>query len=432
MSVQSDFSSIVLSAREKAILRRRSELHAKYEEAVGLYADTDMPLYAIAEKCRVSAGGLGNYLRRYWRELVLDRHQLSAGGGDPHAVKIMEAGKQNVWAHAKYKDAVAACDSLDYIDLNVSQVARKFHVNGTALANFMRIHYADTLVWREKVRRWLGINDNVWHGARPECTEQYAEAVELYRTTDMTVPQIAELCKVSFRGLGQHLRFYHKDVLKQKKQKRREAQEKVQKKMGDLSGNGKIYRPLPQTEEKYREALALYRDTALTMKEIVARTGVSTEGFRSYLHKWHKELVLERMGITEEGETDLRKAKKRLKTVAGKYEAAIESLRSQPRPIAQVAAEFGFHPETLRDYLHKYEPELIGKQSMVRSKDGKLVSQQSKMKYAEALRLYETTTEDLKSIAKRLGLTYNSLGGYLRRNCPEIMLRHRTLLEQEK
>lgn len=121
-----------------------------------------------------------------------------------------------------------------------------------------------------------------------------------------------------------------------------------------------------------------------------------------------------------------------MKTVAGKYEAAIESLRSQPRPIAQVAAEFGFHPETLRDYLHKYEPELIGKQSMVRTKDGKLVSQQSKMKYAEALRLYETTTEDLKSIAKRLGLTYNSLGGYLRRNCPEIMLRHRTLLEQEK
>ena len=98
MPVQSDFSSIVLSAREKAILRRRSELHAKYEEAVGLYADTDMPLYAIAEKCRVSVGGLGSYLRRYWRELVLDRHQLSAEGGDPHAIKIMEAGKQNVWA----------------------------------------------------------------------------------------------------------------------------------------------------------------------------------------------------------------------------------------------------------------------------------------------------------------------------------------------
>ena len=171
----------MLSGRERALILHRHALHSKYEKAVALYADTDMPMKDIAKECKVSIGGLGCYLRRYWRELVLRRHQIHADGKKAEDIKIMEAGKQNVNAHAKYKDAVAACDSLDYIDLNVSQIARKFGTEGTALANFMRIHYPETLVWREKVRQRLGINDNIRHGARPECMKQYAEAVELYR-----------------------------------------------------------------------------------------------------------------------------------------------------------------------------------------------------------------------------------------------------------
>ena len=49
-------------------------------------------------------------------------------------------------------------------------------------------------------------------------------------------------------------------------------------------------------------------------------------------------------------------------------------------------------------------------------------------KYAEAIRLYGTTTETLKDIATRLGLTYNSIGGYIRRNHPEVINAHSTLL----
>ena len=126
---------VALSSREKARLQQRHALHLKYERAVDLYADTDMPMKDIAKECGVTVGGLGSYLRRYWRELVLRRHQIHADGKKAEEIKIMEAGKQNVNAHAKYKDAVAACDSLNYIDLNVSQIARKFGTEGTALAN---------------------------------------------------------------------------------------------------------------------------------------------------------------------------------------------------------------------------------------------------------------------------------------------------------
>ena len=87
--------------------------------------------------------------------------------------------------------------------------------------------------------------------------------------------------------------------------------------------------------KKYEKALALYKNTSLTMKEIVSQTGVPADAFRFYVHKWHKDLVCERLGISEDinENTDLRKARKKMKTVAAKYEKAIESLRLNPRPV---------------------------------------------------------------------------------------------------
>ena len=49
-----------LSNKEKISLQRRYALHCKYEEAVAMYADTELPLCEIAAKCDVPLGGLGN------------------------------------------------------------------------------------------------------------------------------------------------------------------------------------------------------------------------------------------------------------------------------------------------------------------------------------------------------------------------------------
>lgn len=46
-------------------------------------------------------------------------------------------------------------------------------------------------------------------------------------------------------------------------------------------------------------------------------------------------------------------------------------------------------------------------------------------KYAETIRIYETTAEDLKSIAACLGLTYNSLSSFIRRSSPMSPARHK-------
>ena len=138
-------------------------LHQKYAQAVTLYTSTERSLKDIAGECGVSATALGAYLRRYRRELVLRRNGMEEDGC------IKAAGRQTAPAHAKYKEAVAACDMMEYIDLNVSQVARKFRVDGTALANFMRTHYPDIPVRREALRRKLGINDDNSYVARIEA-----------------------------------------------------------------------------------------------------------------------------------------------------------------------------------------------------------------------------------------------------------------------
>ena len=74
--------------------------------------------------------------------------------------------------------------------------------------------------------------------------------------------------------------------------------------------------------------------------------------------------------------------------------------------------------------MRAHEPELASRHGRMRTAKGRLVSSASREKYAEALRLYSTTAESLRSIASRLGLVYNSVGGYIRRNHPEAVALH--------
>lgn len=269
-------------------------MRRKYATAVKMYAETEMKMKDIAKQCGLSRGALGQYLRRHQRELVLRRYNIDSNGRDPNKIKLIGAGKAGLLAHEKYKQAVEACDSEKYIQLNVSQVARLFSISGVALLNYMRVHYNDVLERREQVRQQLGLSDNTQRGMRKQAREQYAKAVEMYKTTDMTLPEVAERCMVSERGLSQHLRFYHKDVMRLKEEQRKQALTTTEKERGDILGNGRKNQPLPQIEKKYIKALYLYRSTTMTMKDIAERTGVTKEGLRFYLNKWHKPLVLER------------------------------------------------------------------------------------------------------------------------------------------
>ncbi len=398
----------------------------KYRAAVALYASTSLSCAAISRQCGVSAGGLYAHLRRYHRELILKRNGIRARRDEAAAIRLRGRRGQSPAARAKYGKAILACDSLEYIELNVSQIARLFGVNATGLAYQLRSHYPEILERRERERRRRGVNDNQQRGMRPWCREQYAGAVELLRTTDATLAEAAEACGVSFSGLREHVLSYCKDLIRRRAVLRDRS--KGQKRIGSLNGTGGKHRPSPATERKYAEAVRLFRTTALTQREIAARTGVSLCGFRYHLSVWHRDAILERRGANpgaDAGSVDLQGVKHYLKSTAVKYAGAIERLRTSGLSTAEVAREFGLNPEVFRMYLHEHEPALAARLGMKLLPGGRRVSARSLEKYAEAVRLYETTGEPLRAIARRLGLVYNSLSGFIRRNCPEAVARRR-------
>ena len=421
-----EFNRLPINMRERA-----AEL--KYADAVAMYADTSLPICRVAEINSVSATGLSSHIRTHHRNLLFERYGIDVKDDSLYnSIKVKPPKGQSLKTHLKYKDAIEACGDMTYIELNVSQVAQLFNLNGSSLAAQLRVHYPDIIPNREKVRQRLGIADNAHRGPRRECVEAYSEAMVMYRDSDLTIAEVAEKFGVSSSGLCRFLRFYHKDVLSQKSNRRKTAKKAVGvRKPGKLSGNGNLYGPKAETINKYADALELYRSSSLSIREIAAATGVPEAGFKGYLRQWHRCEMLDRRGFECDADSivNLQETKRFLKATAAKYAPAIASLKENPRHVAEVAAEFGLNPEVFRKYLKNHEPELASQQGMMRQSNGKLIKYTSSEKYAQAINEYASSAESLKSIAQRHGLVYNSICGYVARNCPEEKKRHQLMVE---
>lgn len=411
-------SALSLDLNRLPAKERSSVAERKYADAIALYAASDLSLRQVAEACGVTARGLSAYIGRHHRPLLFARYGLDAGNPLVDSIKVKPPKGQSLKTHLKYKEAIEACGDMAYIEYNVSQVARLFNLDGTALASQLRVYYPDVIPNRERLRQRLGIADNIHRGPRPASLDAYDAALSLYRDTDMTLPEVAERCEVSAGGLCQFMRFYHKDILAHKASRRSSAPGKsAPARAGRLSGNGRLYGPKSETVKFYAEALEMYRTTSKTVKEIAAETGVPFEGFKWYLRQWR----------TIEKEC---RAPRFLKSTSAKYGEAIESLRSNPRPVTEVAAEFGLNADVFREYLKNHEPALASQQGMTRLPNGRLVKTSSFEKYRDAVLDYATSAESLKSIAERRGLVYISLMGYINRNCPEERELHQRLVDK--
>lgn len=406
----------------------KPETEARYRAALEMYRTTTLSIIEICRLTHTPASAFRSFVCRVHRELMFAHNGIEISKEAASSTRLHERHGQTAATRAKYGEAIAACGNIEYIKYTVSDIARIFHLDPSGLGQQLRTHYPEILEFREKERNRLGVNDNLHRGMKPWCREQYAEAVEHLRTTDDTIRQTAGLYNIPYAGLREHLLYYHKELVRKRADKRKRA--KSSKKRGALTGSGTRHEPSPEQVEKYREAVRLYRTTAMTQKEIVAATGVTMSGLRNYLRIWNRELIVERRGFKcrKGKEINLSETKHYLKSTAAKYAGAIQRLKATGLPTAVVAREFGLNPEPFRMYLHEHEPELAARLGMTRLPNGKEVSARSAKKYEEAIRLYESTTESLKSIARRLGLQYNSVGGFIRRNFPEVIEIHNNLL----
>ena len=391
----------------------------KYRKAIALYSDSDLSIKDICERTGVGFSAFSSYLSKHHRELILKRHNLT----EHENVKLRGSKGQTTSAHYKYKDAIAACDSVEYIEYNISQIARIFDVNCSALASQLRRHYPEIVPRREKQRKFMGITINLQYGARKWSKKAYCTAIEMLQSSDMTIEEVADACNVSHTGLREHVLAYHPQITQLREIKRINA--KGQNVRGMRNGCWTMHEPEQSSIKKYEEAIEIYRTTSTDVKTIARQAGLNLGAFRYHLRTWHPELMVQRRGF--DGNVPIEQTKRYKKSTAEKYADAIERLKSSDMPTSRVAAEFGLNPEVFRMYLKEHYPELTAVRGMTKANNGRTVSNRSAEKYAKALQLYETTPEPLKSIAQRLGLTYNSLGGFIRRNYPEAIEKHKLL-----
>lgn len=132
----------------------RPETEAKYRPALELYTATDLSRAEICRQCGVSVSGFSRYISTCHRHLMLERNGIGCSREEADSIKISQRRGQRPETHAKYKEAVAACDSMDYIECNVSQIARLFGLNDRSPGQFIRRYFPEAVAkHREMVRQ---------------------------------------------------------------------------------------------------------------------------------------------------------------------------------------------------------------------------------------------------------------------------------------
>ena len=179
---------------------------------------------------------------------------------------------------------------MEYIEYNISQIARIFNIDCSSLASQLRRHYPDIVPRREQERRRIGITVNLQYGARKWSKEEYATAIEMLQSSDKTIEEVAEACNVSYTGLREHILAYYPQITRNREEKRIRAT--GQKVRGMRNGNWTVCEPDRETLEKYEKAIDLYRTTSKDVKDIVRIVGVTLGGFRYHLRTWHPELMV--------------------------------------------------------------------------------------------------------------------------------------------
>ena len=257
----------------------RPATKAKYREALSLYVTTRMTVRAISAACGVSESGFRSYVWRCHRDLLLARHGLRCTPEQSAETRLRPLRGQSPASYAKYHRAIEACGDAAYIGYNVSQIARRFGLNPTGLGNQLRAHYPELLAERERERVRLGLSDNQPRGARPWCRTCYAAAVELLRSTEMSLSEAATASGVSVSGLRQHVGFYHKDL----QRSRRENRARHRGSVAPRAVSGRV--PGGGIQEKYAAAVRSYESTDESLRSIARREGLAYSSLWGFVRR---------------------------------------------------------------------------------------------------------------------------------------------------
>ena len=330
----------------------------------------------------------------------------------------------------RYAEAVQACKSIEHLDKSVGEIARMFGHGDQCLRNQLKRHFPEVLELRNRLRVLLGM-DTKLRGVSKETELKYAPAVEMLRTTDLTIAEVAQRCNVSSQGLQQHVLYHHRDLAQRRLEKRFHAVD--QRATGGMSGTGRPNRPRKATEALYAEALEMYRTTDLTVPEIALKCGVITHNFQCYLQRWCRSDMAVREKLRQEKLEQQRKEREeignRSRTFKAlkKYSPALKIIEDGAT-YEEAAERLGVDVGNLCWWVRNNHPEIHWQEhqnQIVWLPEGTSCRKSSWDRFGEAVHAYCETDESINEIARRFGLYPSSLRNFLVRKFPQAVAQRR-------
>lgn len=267
---------------------------------------------------------------------------------------------QHADTQRRYEEAIRACSDIEYLPKTITEIARLFGHEPERFRMMMKRHYMDVLDERERLRVSLGLNKLPPRGVSQATRAKYEPALQLLRTTDMTVRQAAEATGVSMASLQQHIIFHHKDLAQQRLMRRTQALAKPRK-QGEMTANGSAAGPRGTAAEYYRQAVALLTaNPAMTYREAALRTGLATGNLSSYIRRWHRDLMTERERWRHQQTKQRQQAAARLsaKEQAASRYAAVLPVLEQGATYQEAAFRLGVPAERLRVWVRRNRPDI--------------------------------------------------------------------------
>ena len=264
----------------------------------------------------------------------------------------------------RYAKAIMACESICYLHLSVKEIAGLYGHSEQSLRNQLLRHFPEIFEKRNKLREQLGLAKRPV-GMRKATEERFAQAIQMLNETSLTVRQVAEKTGIGLQSLHQHLLFYHRELAEKRLKQRLEKLDKSLQ-PGEQTSHGGISQSRPESVEVYAKAVALYRTTDMTIKDIALSCGLQSHNLAAYLNHWHRDVMKDRQEKhrQEMARLEAERVKNRKPSRAEKAKAAYTpaiDLIDKGATFKEAAAQLNVSADNLVWWMRHHCPEIVRK-----------------------------------------------------------------------
>lgn len=255
----------------------------KYKDAIEACRDDKYISYNISQIARmfnVGCSSLATQLRRHYPHIIEERERKRKKAGLSLGLKY-GAREKSKKIYAK------AVSMLRSSNMTIEEVAVACKVSYTGLREHIITYHPNITSRREKKRslavgqKIRGARNGNWtkHEPNSQTVQKYAQALELYNTTALSVVEITKKTNVRYAGFRNYLRTWHPELIVQRRGYSKDIGLNVTKRYSK------------STAQKYAEAIQLLVSSQQSINKIAKILGLNAAPMRMYIKEHYPNLI---------------------------------------------------------------------------------------------------------------------------------------------